>query len=53
MSEPKPRALDASRAPPRAKATNYPPELAHLVAGREKRTLGDVFGLKARASRRS
>lgn len=47
MTEPKPRALDASTAPPRARATNYPPELAHLVAGREKRTLGDVFGLKA------
>ncbi len=48
MSETKrPAAIEASTAPPRARATNYPPKLAHLVAGREKRALGDVFGLKA------
>ncbi len=43
----RPAAIDASAAPPRARATSYPPKLAHLVAGREKRPLGDVFGLRA------
>lgn len=35
----------AAEAPPRAKATGYPPEMAVKVAGRLKRPLGDVFGL--------
>ncbi len=48
MSDPsRPSAIEAITAPPRARPTNYPPKLAHLVAGREKRALGDVFGLKA------
>ena len=48
MSDPKtPPAVDAASVAPRAKATSYPPQLAHLVAGREKRALGDRFGLKA------
>ena len=40
-------ALDATAVPPRAKASNYPPQFAVRMAGREKRALGDRFGLKA------
>ena len=40
-----PIALIASDVPPRKKATNYPEPFASRVAGREKRALGDVFGL--------
>ncbi len=48
MSDPKtPLAVDASSVPPRQRPTSYPPHLAHLVAGREKRALGDPFGLTA------
>ena len=35
----------ASEAPPRAKQTGYPAEMAAMVAGRSKRSLGDLFGL--------
>jgi len=46
MSEPeKPVALVAAAVPPRARATNYPEDLAAKVAGRRKRILGDLFGL--------
>ena len=45
MSTPKPIAIVASQAPLRAKSTNYPKVLADRVAGREKRVVGDVFGL--------
>lgn len=46
MSNPKvPVAILASDVPVRAKASVYPPHLAHVVAGREKRALGDVFQL--------
>ncbi len=38
-------AIRAADAPLRARASGYPAELAALVAGREKRPLGDVFGL--------
>jgi uncharacterized cupin superfamily protein len=41
----RPPALKALDVPPRAKATNYPPLFAVRVAGREKRALGDAFGL--------
>jgi uncharacterized cupin superfamily protein len=41
----KPTAIAAREAPPRAKATGYPPFLAVRVAGRVKRPLGDLFGL--------
>jgi uncharacterized cupin superfamily protein len=41
----KPAAVIAADAPPRAKSSNYPPVLAAKVAGREKRPLGDLFGL--------
>ena len=36
------RALDV---PPRAQATNYPQPFAARMAGRQKRALGDYFGL--------
>lgn len=39
------RAIIATQAPPRAKATNYPEPFASRVRGRDKRALGDVFGL--------
>jgi uncharacterized cupin superfamily protein len=40
------RAVVAVEAPPRIKPSNYPPFFAVQVAGRTKRTLGDLFGLK-------
>jgi uncharacterized cupin superfamily protein len=41
----RPVAIVAADAPPRAKPTGYPPDLRRAVEGREKRTLGDLFGL--------
>ena len=41
-----PIAVVAAEAPPRAKSTNYPEPFASRVAGRTKRTLGEIFGLK-------
>jgi len=38
-------AVVAAEAPLRAKQTGYPPQFAARVAGRQKRTLGDLFGL--------
>jgi uncharacterized cupin superfamily protein len=38
--------LLAAEAPPRTKPTLYPPPFAARVAGRVKRPLGDLFGLK-------
>jgi len=38
-------AIDASEAPLRARQTGYPPPFAAQVSGREKRPLGDFFGL--------
>jgi uncharacterized cupin superfamily protein len=43
MSKP-PQAVPALQVPSR-RATGYPPPLSLRVAGREKRALGDVFGL--------
>ena len=40
-----PTAVRASNVPPRLKVTNYPEPFASRVAGREKRVLGDLFGL--------
>ena len=40
-----PVAIVAAAAPPRAKQSNYPELFASRVAGREKRPLGDPFGL--------
>lgn len=42
----KPIAVIAAEAPPRAKPSSYPEPFAALVAGRMKRPLGDLFGLK-------
>jgi uncharacterized cupin superfamily protein len=48
MSEPTtPAAIDAAAAPLRARPSNYPEPFASRMAGREKRPLGDVFGLAA------
>jgi uncharacterized cupin superfamily protein len=44
MSKP-PIAIRAAEVPPRARPTGYPPDLAAKIGGREKRALGDVFGL--------
>src|SRR5262245_15497127 len=40
-----PTAIVAADAPLRAKATNYPEPFASRMQGREKRPLGDLFGL--------
>src|SRR3954452_3859782 len=40
-----PVAIVAADAAPRSKQTNYPQPFASRMAGREKRPLGDVFGL--------
>jgi uncharacterized cupin superfamily protein len=46
MKTPKtPPAIPASEAPPRAKQTGYPADMAKMVAGRSKHPLGDLFGL--------
>ena len=47
MSDVKPVALVAAEVPPRAKATNYPEPFASRMKNREKRMLGDLFGLKS------
>lgn len=48
MTEPtQPPAIHAASAPLRAASSRYPPELAKRAAGREKRALGEGFGLKA------
>lgn len=46
MKPASPKAIKASEAPPRARATGYPPPFASRVQGREKRPLGDLFGLQ-------
>jgi uncharacterized cupin superfamily protein len=38
-------AVVASQVPPRTKPSNYPEPFASRMAGREKRPLGDLFGL--------
>ncbi|MCO6416880.1 cupin domain-containing protein [Siccirubricoccus sp. KC 17139] len=43
--EDRPVALHALEVPPRARQTGYPPDLAAKIGGREKRVLGDRFGL--------
>ena len=40
-----PKAIKAREAAPRTKPSNYPEPFASRMAGREKRALGDVFGL--------
>jgi uncharacterized cupin superfamily protein len=44
--KPFPLAIDARSAPPRTKRSNYPEPFFSRMAGREKRPLGDLFGLK-------
>lgn len=46
MSEKKRVAVHAADAPLRAKKSNYPEPFATRVSRREKRPLGDLFGLK-------
>jgi len=41
----RPIAIDALAAPPRDRPSNYPEPFAARMKGREKRALGDVFGL--------
>lgn len=41
----RPVAIAAADAPPRTKPSNYPEPFASRMAGREKRPLGDLFGL--------
>ncbi|MFO1036305.1 MAG: cupin domain-containing protein [Geminicoccaceae bacterium] len=41
-----PSAVVALDVPPRTKPSNYPEPFASRMAGREKRALGDVFGLR-------
>ncbi len=43
--EARPVAIRAADAPPRAKPSAYPEPFAARMAGREKRPLGDLFGL--------
>ena len=42
---PYPTAIQASQAPARTKPSNYPEPFASRMGGREKRALGNVFGL--------
>ena len=42
-----PVALRAAEVPPRAVQSGYPPDLAAKLGGREKRVLGDRFGLRS------
>jgi uncharacterized cupin superfamily protein len=44
-NEKKPIAVTATEVAPRTKPSNYPEPFASQVSGREKRQLGDVFGL--------
>jgi uncharacterized cupin superfamily protein len=45
MKPESPKAIRAREAPPRAKASNYPEPFLARVKGREKRPLGELFGL--------
>jgi uncharacterized cupin superfamily protein len=40
-----PVSIAAADAPPRARQTGYPADMARMVAGRSKHPLGDLFGL--------
>jgi uncharacterized cupin superfamily protein len=46
MTLARPIAIHATLAAPRTKPSNYPEPFASRVQGREKRALGDVFGLR-------
>src|SRR6185369_8949674 len=43
----RPVAMSAAAAPARKKQTNYPEPFASRMNGRQKRPLGDLFGLKS------
>ena len=43
---PPPVALTAIEVPPRARPSAYPADLVAKIGGREKRVLGDLFGLR-------
>jgi uncharacterized cupin superfamily protein len=45
-SDKKPIAVLAASVPPKAKLSNYPEPFFSRMAGREKRALGDYFGVK-------
>ena len=45
MKQGSPRAIKARAAAPRTRPSSYPEPFASRMAGREKRPLGDVFGL--------
>ena len=47
MSTERPAAVIAEQAPPRTTPSNYPEPFASKVAGREKRPLGNLFGLRS------
>lgn len=42
-----PIAIAAAGVPPRTKPSGYPPPFAARMAGREKRVLGELFGLRS------
>ncbi len=42
----RPIAVRAAEAPPRTRPSGYPPDLAAKIGEREKRPLGDLFGLQ-------
>ncbi len=44
--QPPPIAVEAAAIPPRTKPSNYPEPFATRMANREKRSLGDIFGLR-------
>ena len=46
MTDTRPLAILAASAPARQKPSNYPEPFFSRMAGREKRPLGDVFGLR-------
>jgi len=46
LTESRPVAVEAEAAPARTKPSNYPEPFASRVAGRVKRPLGDLFGVR-------
>lgn len=45
QKHPYPVALNAAETPARGKPSNYPEPFASMMVGREKHTLGDLFGI--------
>lgn len=46
MSDKPPIAVTAREVPPRARPSGYPADLVAKIGAREKRVLGDIFGLR-------